>query len=91
MERYNWFMPADLTVEQQLNLPDLHTQGADNIEIWDETVKRGIFDETFEYPNPINDRPWSEYYKQMYPKRIKTLASFTYAKNIYEVIKNKLS
>ena len=88
MERYDWFMPADLTVEQQLNLPDLHTQSADNIEIWDEKVKRGIFDETFEYPNPINDRPWSEYYKQIYPKRIKPLASFTDAKNIYDVIKN---
>ena len=88
MERYNLFRPADLTVEQQLNLPDLYTPAAENIEIWDETVKRGIFDETFEYPNPINGQPWSEYYKQIYPTRIKTLASFTYAKNIYEVIKN---
>ena len=59
----------------------------DNLEIWDETVKRGIFDSNFEYPNPLNGNRWSENYKNVF-KNFSKLASYTDAHNIFNVIKN---
>ena len=61
------------------------------IEYWDEKVKKGIFDEEFLYPNPLNNQPWgSNYklYKEAHKNRIRTLASYTDAKNIFDVIRN---
>ena len=58
-----------------------------NLEIWDEKVKRGIFDSNFEYENPLNGRQWSENYKNQF-KRFSKLASYTDAHNIFNVIKN---
>ena len=58
-----------------------------NLEIWDETVKRGIFDSNFQYQNPLNGNRWSENYKNVF-KNFSKLASYTDAHNIFNVIKN---
>ncbi len=59
------------------------------LEIWDETVKRGIFDEDFQYPNPLTGNPtWSEKYKQEHINKLRKLGSYIDAKNIFDVIKN---
>ena len=59
----------------------------DSLEIWDEKVKRGIFDSNFEYENPLNGNRWSENYKNVF-KKFSKLASYTDAHNIFNVIKN---
>jgi HrpA-like RNA helicase len=77
------------------NPGDIQFQGnydsQSNIEYWDEKVKRGIFDEEFLYPNPLNNEPWGtnyKLYKEVHKNRIRTLASYTDAKNIFDVIRN---
>ena len=61
----------------------------DPIEIWDETVKRGIFDEEFKHPNPLTGNPtWSEKYKQEHINKLRKLGSYSDAKNIFDVVKN---
>ena len=58
-----------------------------DLEIWDETVKRGIFDSNFQYQNPLNGNRWSENYKNVF-KNFSKLASYTDSYNIFNVIKN---
>jgi HrpA-like RNA helicase len=63
----------------------------ENIEYWDETVKKGIFDEEFEHLNPLNGQPWEsnfKTYKDLHKNMLRKLASYTDAKNIFNVIKN---
>ena len=62
------YIPSILSVEEQLNLPDLYTPASDNIEIWDEKVKKGIFDDTFQYPNQLSGQPWSDNFKKLHTK-----------------------
>lgn len=59
-----------------------------DLEIWDETVKKGIFDEDFKYPNPLNGRAWSPTFKKLFNEKIKPLASYKKAKGIFDVMKN---
>ncbi len=62
---------------------------SDKIETWDETVKRGIFDEEFKYPNPLTgNSTWSEKYKQEHINKLRKLGSYIDAKNIFDVVKN---
>ena len=63
----------------------------DNIEYWDEKVKKGIFDEEFEHLNPLNGQPWGtnfKTYKDLHKNMLRKLASYTDAKNIFNVVRN---
>jgi HrpA-like RNA helicase len=63
----------------------------DNIEYWDEKVKKGIFDEEFEHLNPLNNQPWGTNfptYKDLHKNMLRKLASYTDAKNIFDVVRN---
>ncbi len=63
----------------------------ENIEYWDETVKMGIFDEEFEHMNPLNGQPWGsnfKTYKDLHKNMLRKLASYTDAKNIFNVVRN---
>ncbi len=64
-------------------------QNNDTIETWDETVKKGIFDEEFKHPNPLTGKnTWSEKYKQEHINKLRKLGSYIDAKNIFDVVKN---
>ena len=77
---------------QNYNPYDTNLKQADeNIEYWDETVKRGIFDEEFEHLNPLNGQPWGSNfatYKDLHKNMLRKLASYTDAKNIFDVVRN---
>jgi HrpA-like RNA helicase len=76
--------------EPQINLgfSDIYTSGSDNLEIWDEKIKRGIFDEDFIYPNPLNEMPWSNDHKQLHTNFTRSLASYQDATAIFDIIRN---
>lgn len=59
-------------------------QGAGELETWDETVKKGLFDETFEHPNPINGKEWSENYKKWHRDLIQTRTTYINAGSFYK-------
>jgi HrpA-like RNA helicase len=67
------------------------TKQSENIEYWDEKVKKGIFDEEFEHLNPLNGQPWGtnySEYKNLHKNMLRKLASYTDAKNIFNVVRN---
>jgi HrpA-like RNA helicase len=82
------YIPSILSVGDQLNLPDFYTPASDNIEIWDEKIKKGIFDDTFQYPNQLNGQPWSDNFKKLHTNFTRNLESYKDAKNIFDIIKS---
>jgi ATP-dependent helicase HrpA len=68
-----------------LGFSNIHSQD-NNIEIWDEKVKKGIFDEDFLYPNQLNGQPWSEDFKKLHTNFSRNLASYKDAAAIFNIM-----
>ena len=77
-------------MENQIDLgfSNIYTYGSDIFETWDEKIKKGIFDEDFSYPNPLNGMSWSNEHKKLHTSFSRNLASYQDAPAIFDIIRN---
>lgn len=59
----------------------------DNLETWDETVRKGVFDDDFSGVNLMNGKPWTEDYKKDHNNLLKPMASYQKAKIVFDDLK----
>ena len=71
-----------------LGFSNIYTNSSDDFEIWDEKVKKGIFDEDFIYPNQLNGQPWSDDFKKLHTNFSRNLASYKDATQIFDIIRS---
>lgn len=82
--------PFDLQIPTKVDLgfSNIYTNSSNDFEIWDEKVKKGIFDEDFIYPNQLNGQPWSDDFKKLHTNFSRNLASYKDASQIFNIIRS---
>ncbi len=77
-----------IPTQLDLGFSNIYTNSSNDFEIWDEKVKKGIFDENFIYPNQLNGQPWSDDFKKLHTNFSRNLASYKDASQIFDIIRS---